>query len=207
MDTYIKRLKNGKASSTDLITNEILKHLTPRTKNILLDLFNHCFDSGTYPWNSSIVTPIHKKGDIHNPDNYRAIAVGSCIGKLYSTILLNRLQNFRNTICPDPINQLGFTKNAQTADHLFTLSTIAKKYRSKKCPVYAVFVDFRKAFDSICRQALFYKLASAGLTGKFYNALRFMYANSKAQIKLSGYLSREIYINKATEQGHSLIVI
>ena len=204
INIYIKNLKNGKASSTDLINNEILKNVTPRIKNVMLSLFNHCFESGTYPWNSSIVTPLHKKGDIHDPDNYRAIAVGSCVGKLYSTILLNRFQNFRNINCPDPINQLGFTKNAQTADHLFTLSTIAKKYRSKKRPVYAVFVDFRKAFDSICRQALFYKLASAGLTGKFYNALRYMYANSKAQIKLSGYLSREIDIKKGTEQGHPL---
>lgn len=204
LNTCVKGLKSGKASSNDLISNEILKNLTPHIKNSMLKLFNHCFDSGTYPWNTSIITPIHKKGDTHDPDNYRAIAVGSCIGKLYSTILLNRFINFRNINCPDPINQIGFTKNAQTADHLFTLSTLVKKYKLKKHPIYSVFVDFRKAFDSICRQALFYKLATSGIVGKFYNSLRYMYANSKGFVKLSGHISHEFRINKGTEQGHPL---
>ena len=200
----IKELKNGKASSTDLINNEILKNLNDNIRNLILNMFNHCFDSGTYPWNSSIITPIHKKGDIRDADNYRAVAVGSCLGKLFSSILLRRLIVFRKSHCPDPPNQLGFTKYAQTADHLFTLSTIVSKYKQKKRPIYSVFVDFRKAFDSICRQALFYKLATSGITGKFYDSLRHMYANSKAYVKLAGHISREISIDKGTEQGHPL---
>ena len=204
LNMCIKGLKNGKASSIDLISNEILKNLNPDINKLILNMFNHCFDSGTYPWNSSIITPIHKKGDIRDADNYRAIAVGSCLGKLFSSILLHRLINFRQSSCPDPPNQLGFTKHAQTADHLFTLSTIVSKYKQKKRPIYSVFVDFRKAFDSICRQALFYKLATSGITGKFYNSLRHMYANSKAYIKLAGHISREISIDKGTEQGHPL---
>ena len=204
LNICIKQLKNGKASSIDLINNEILKNLNSPFRNLLLKLYNHCFETGTYPWDTSIITPLHKKGDIRDPDNYRAIAVGSCVGKLYSTILLNRLIEFRSMNCPDPLNQLGFTKNAQTADHLFTLSTLANKYKSKKRAVYSVFVDFRKAFDSICRQALFYKLSTSGITGKFYNTLRNMYSTSKAHIKLSGHLSGEIPILKGTEQGHPL---
>ena len=204
LNKCIKELKNGKASSLDLISNEMIKNLNTDTKQLVLKLFNHCFDSGTYPWNVSIITPIHKKGDIRNADNYRAIAVGSCLGKLFSSILLNRLIEFRNAKSPDPINQLGFTKKAQTSDHLFTLSTIISKYKLKKRPIYSVFIDFRKAFDSICRQALFYKLATSGVVGKFYDALRYMYCNSKAHIKLSGHISREISVNKGTEQGHPL---
>ncbi len=71
-------------------------------------------------------------------------------------------------------------------------------------PVYAVFVDFKKAFDSVCRQALFFKLTKLGVTGKFYSVIKNMYTNSFAYIKLSGYLSKKININKGTEQGHPL---
>ena len=71
-------------------------------------------------------------------------------------------------------------------------------------PVYAVFVDFKKAFDSVCRQALFYKLAKLGVQGKFYSVLKNMYTNSFAYIKLSGHLSKRIDIRKGTEQGHPL---
>ena len=84
------------------------------------------------------------------------------------------------------------------------MNTIASKYKKLKKPVYAVFVDFKKAFDSVCRQALFYKMTQHGITGKFYKVLRDMYSNSFAYIKLSGLLSKRFKISKVTEQGHLL---
>ena len=65
-------------------------------------------------------------------------------------------------------------------------------------------VDFRKAFDSIPREALFLKLARMGITGNFYNILRDMYGKSSGRIKLSGHVSKEFPIRKGTEQGHPL---
>ena len=64
----------------------------------ILHLFNQCLSNGVYPWNVSLVTPLHKKGDRANPDNYRAIAVSSAIGKLFSNILLERLVKFLSLI-------------------------------------------------------------------------------------------------------------
>ena len=202
--TSIKSLKNGKSSSDDLICNEMLKNLSDNGIKILHKLFNKCLETGSYPWNNSIISPLHKKGNKENPDNYRAIAISSTIGKLFSTLLLERLIKFRNVNCPDPSNQLGFTKGAQTYDHVLTLHTITSKYRKLRKKVYAVFVDFRKAFDSVCREALFYKLSNLGISGNFYNVLRHMYSHSTAQIKLSNHISNKIPINKGTEQGHPL---
>ena len=200
----IKSLKTGKGSSSDLICNELLINLNSNGTIILQKLFNKCLDTGSYPWNNSIISPLHKKGNKEDPDNYRAIAVSSTIGKLFSTILLDRLIAFRNNKCPDPPNQLGFTKGAQTYDHILTLNTITSKYKKLRKKVHAVFVDFKKAFDSVCREALFYKLSKMGVTGKFYNVLRHMYGNSTAQIKLSGHVSKTILTRKGTEQGHPL---
>ena len=103
-----------------------------------------------------------------------------------------------------PLNQLGFTKGAQTYDHILTMQTIASNYRKLRKPVYAIFVDFKKAFDPVSRHALFLKMAKLGITGKFYEVLRNMYANSFAYLKLSGHLSKKIIISKGTEQGHPL---
>ena len=204
ISSVIKSLKSGKASSKDMISNEIIKSLDLNHTLMLKNLFNTCLSKGIYPWNCSIVTPLHKKGDKADPDNYRAVAVSSVIGKLFSTILLDRLIKFRSDNCPDPPNQLGFTKKAQTYDHILTMKTIASKYKKLNQPVYAIFVDFKKAFDSVCRQALFLKLAKCKVSGKFFNVLRNMYDNSYAYIKLSGHVSRKIFIRKGTEQGHPL---
>ena len=107
-----------------MITNEIIKTLNRSNVALLTQLFNTCLDTGIYPWNANIITPLHKKGSKDDPDNYRAIAVSSVLGKLFSTILLNRLIEFRHAHCPDPENQLGFTKGAQTYDHILTMQTI-----------------------------------------------------------------------------------
>ena len=179
---------------------------TGNNVTLLTKLFNVCLESGSYPWNTNVITPLHKKCSLDDPDNYRAVAVSSVLllGKLFSTILLDRLIRFRNKNCPDPPNQLGFTKQAQTYDHILTMQTIMSKYKKQRKNLYAIFIDFRKAFDSVCRQALFYKLAQSGVTGKFYNVLRDMHSNSYAHIKLSGQLSNKFKISKGMEQGHPL---
>ena len=202
ISSVLSQLKTGKSSSDDMICNEILKALSTTNLKLLHRTFNHCLNTGTYPWNNNIITPLHKKGCKSDPDNYRAVAVSSTIGKLFSTILLNRINQYKNTNKPDPINQLGFSKGAQTYDHILTFNTIISKYKKQKIPVYAVFVDFRKAFDSVCREALFVKLAKLGITGKIYDVLKHMYENSTGQIKLSGFVSEPFDIKKGTEQGH-----
>ena len=176
----IKSLKLGKASSRDMNDIEILKSLNPNHRQLLQNIFNVCLTKGVYPWNCSIITPLHKKANKADPDNYRAVAVSSVIGKLFPTILLERLIKYCLENCPDRPNELGFTKKAHTYDHILTMKTIISKYVKLKKPVYAIFVDFIKAFDSVCRQALFLKLAKSNMTGNFFNVLENMYSNSYA---------------------------
>ena len=202
-----KSLRNGKAVGLDQILNEQLKHASqnPSALRALTKLFNGCLDLGVYLWNTTIVSPLHKKGCIYNPDNYRAIAIGSNLGKLFATVLLNRLLKFREAYCPDTKNQLGFCKNARTVDHLFTLSTCIEKHvyhHGKR--LYSCFVDFQKAFDSISREALLYKLSTLGIQGKFFKCLEYMYKNSNARIKLISKISDSFDILAGTEQGHPM---
>ena len=204
LNTAISKLKLGKAVGEDCIPNEFLRCSNIGVKLSIVHLFNQCLATGVYPWNVSLVTPLHKKGDRANPDNYRAIAVSSAIGKLFSNILLERLVRFRNTHCPDPPNQLGFCKEAQTADHIFTLSTCIDKYLGIKKRVYSCFIDFKKAFDSVNREALLYKLAILGVEGRFLECIKHMYSNSKAKIKLLGKLSKSLDVLVGTEQGHPM---
>ena len=122
---------------------------------------------------------------MYNPDDYRAIAIGSNLGKLFSSILLERLIKFRNMNFPDTLNQLGFCRGAQTSDHVFTLSTCIQKYvKHARKRLYTCFVDFKKAFDTVCREALLHKLMSLGIEGKFMKCIESMYKNSKARIKI-----------------------
>lgn len=201
----IRSLKNGKAVAEDRIANEFLKNSCELVLQAVLHLFNECLRLGVYPWSTSVVTPLHKKGSVYDPNNYRAIAVSSNLGKLFANILLSRLIKFRAIHHPDTVNQLGFCKNAQTSDHALTLHTSIEKYvKHGRVKLYTCFVDFAKAFDSVSREALLYKLWRMGVRGKFYNCLEYMYTNSKAKVKLLSKLSEEMDILAGTEQGHPM---
>ena len=201
----IKQLSNGKSVSLDVISNEMLKNLTDKPLEALVQLFNYCLEYSVYPWTTSTITPLLKGGDPYNPDNYRAIALGSCMGKLFSSILLKRIQEYRLQCCPDHPNQLGFKKGAQTADHVITIKTIIDKYTVKrKKKLFACFVDFKKAFDSVARDALLYKVAKMGIGGRVFQVLKNMYDNTSARIKLIRKLSAHIKLENGVEQGHPL---
>jgi hypothetical protein len=43
---------------------------------------------------SIYISPIYKSGDSSMPENYRGIAINSCIGKLFNTVLNNRLDKY-----------------------------------------------------------------------------------------------------------------
>ena len=201
----ISKTKRGKAVSEDLISNEFLKAAGPEMLNAILHLFNECLRLGVYPWNTSHVTPLHKKGCPYDPNNYRAIAVSSNLGKIFSGILLQRLINYKSMISPDTPNQLGFCREAQTSDHIFTLSTCIDKYvKESKGKLYSCFVDFAKAFDTVCREALLYKIWQLGIKGNFFRCLEDMYQKSTAKIKLLNRLSAKIDVIVGTEQGHPM---
>ncbi len=201
----IQKLQNNKSVSEDLISNEMLKSSGEELQQLLHKLFNKCLKHGTYPWNSSITTPLFKKGDRQNPDNYRAITVGSCLGKLFSNLMLKRLLDFREVACPDQPNQLGFRSGAQCNDHTLALNTIIEKQvKHLKKRLFACFVDYKKAFDTVCRKALLYKLSNMGIAGNFFSCLSHMYSNSTTRIKLIKKLSSAIDVTIGTEQGHPM---
>ena len=118
----------------------------------LTTLFNHVFSSGIFPdiWTKSVIVPIYKKGDVHCVDNYRGVSLLSIVSKCYTSILNNRLYNWAEDCEKVTESQAGFRKGYSTTDHIFSLYAMTQKYLSKKGgKLYVVFVDLRRAFDSV----------------------------------------------------------
>lgn len=79
----------------------------------LLLLFNNIFKSGYFPssWSIGNIVPVFKKSDINDTDNDRGITLLSCLGKLFTAILINRLIAFEMQYNEVTDTQLGFRKN------------------------------------------------------------------------------------------------
>ena len=136
------------------------------------------FRTAKYPrrWTLCFLKQVHKKDTHDDPDNYRGIAITSCLSKLYSIILLNRLTEEANKRQLISFNQIGFQKGKRTTDHIFVLQTLIDKIvKHEKWKLFVAFIDFRKAYDSINRNDLFFKLKQMEIRGLFLDNLKSLY--------------------------------
>lgn len=198
-----RSLKNGKSAFLDGATNEVLKLAMPKLASILSKFFNHIELSAEYPeqWKTSFLVPLHKKGGRGDPDNYRGLAVGSNLGKFYTKCLNEKLKTFlenRNIISP---HQFGFRDNFRTTDAIFSLRSVLSHYKNANKAVYSCFVDFNKAFDSVNRVALTYKLGRVGVKGQMLKLISNMYDQSDYIIKSNGTFSFPVHSRIGVKQG------
>ena len=192
----IKALKNHKAVGLDCLSNEMIKAGENSLINPILKLFNCILSSGNYPeiWTTSYIKPIHKVGNPLNPSNFRGISIMNCIAKLFSIVLNNRLKNFidKNNLIKEV--QIAHKKGCRTTDHIFVLKTlIDQETKINKSKLYACFVDFHKAFDSINRDLLLYKLLHFGIGGNFYQVIKNMYYNITSCVKIGNNLTTDFF--------------
>ena len=172
----------------------------------LTSIFNRVLHEG-YPnhWAASALAPVPKpKGDASNKDDYRGIAVGSSISKKFSVSPLNRLDRWAEDNGLRAVGQSGFRLKRGTADASFILNHLVDKYHNSKKPLYAAFVDFKKAYDWVNRDLLWECLDKLGVHGACLKALRSMYADVTRQVRLDGFLGTPFSSDTGVKQGDPL---
>ena len=83
-------------------------------------------------------------------------------------------------------NQAGFRSSYSTVDHVFTLHVLTELLKQKKKKLFCLFVDYRKAFDSVWRVGLWMKLLGNGINGKLFRVIYKLYQNIKSCVMYSG---------------------
>ena len=104
-------------------------------------------------WKESIIVPIYKKGDKIDFNNYRGISLLPTTYKILSNILLSRLIPYAEEVIGD--HQCGFRRNSSTTDHIFCIRQILEKKWEYYEAVPQLFIDFKKAYDSVRRKVLY----------------------------------------------------
>lgn len=173
---------------------------------LLLKLFNHMLHEEYFPktWSDGFIVPLFKSGDKDEPSNYRGLTIASCLGKLFTKILNIRLVEFLEDNKILSSNQIGFRKKQRTSDHILVVKTIIDSFRAKRKPLYICFVDLRKAFDTVWRDGLIYKLIKYKISSKFINIIKSMYSNVQASVKTGDGLTDKFPIEIGTRQGCNL---
>lgn len=116
--------------------------------------------------------------------NYRGISCLDSIAKIFSGLLLRRLEIFvkDNNILTE--SQSGFRRGYSVVDNLFVLSNLVSLTFEKSKKLFCFFIDFRAAFDSVHRPSLFLKLFNHGVSSKFIKVLEALYAVAESAVRV-----------------------
>lgn len=168
----IKSMKNRKAAGSDSIPAELLKLDSPKAADMLLSLFQWIWQREIFPkeWKEGIVIKIPKKGDLSLCNNWWGIILLVVISKIFNKIILERIMYaLKNNLHNE---QAGFCPNRSCVDQINTLKIITAQPSEFQSPLYMVFVDYKRAFDSLKRECIWKELKARGLPSKFLNLIK-----------------------------------
>ena len=147
-------------------------------------------------WCGGLVTPIYKSGGRSDQANYLGICVSSCLGKLFCSILNQRLFEY---IVSFNIFQFKLAFYRITAQQ--TTSSLSEYVHNHNEKIYACFVDFKKSFDSVWHDGLVNKLLQIDVGGSFYNLIKNLHHNSSCSIKIAQKQTRSFRYARGVRQG------
>ena len=204
---HINSLKINKAPGTDFILNEFIKNCPDKLIYVIVLLFNMVLESGIIPtdWSVGIIKVLYKnKGDIDDINNYRGITLLSCLGKLFTSVINERLYNYLTHANLLGNEQAGFRAKHSTLDHIFALQVLSNFYIKNNKQLFCAFVDYSKAFDFVNRSYLWQKVLNSNVNGKIFNVIRNMYKNAKSHVSLKNTLSEPFPCQVGVRQGENL---
>ena len=161
----IKQLKNGKAAGPDRVPTKIVKDVGDLVSKPLSMVFNSSLEKGIFPdiWKLARVTPIFKSGSKKDVKNYRPISVISIFSRMLERIVHDQIFDFllENNVITK--NQSAFRKRYSTITSLIGSADHWYENIDNKKLNLTIFLDLKKAFDTVDHKILVEKLRRYGM--------------------------------------------
>jgi hypothetical protein len=167
-----------------------------------LSLINEVWQHETVPhnWGTGVVVNLYKAGSSTDPGNYRGITLISMVRKLFSTMVRLRLEKKVEL----HESQCAFRRNRSCIDHIYTLAQLVHESGATNRSMYAFFLDMKKAYDTVWREGLFYKLKQKGVKGKMWRVLLDLFSKSNSSVRVAGEMSDGFPLQVGVGQGDPL---
>lgn len=194
-------LKNGKAPGPDGLPAELLKQGGPGLRQRICALIQTAWVEGKVPqdWRDGVIIPLHKKGDKEQCGNYRGITLLSSVGKVLSTVLLKRIRPILDRFLEE--SQCGYREGRSTVDLIFVSRQLVEKAREQRRPIYSVFIDLVKAFDTVPRQLLWELLTRLGVHPAVVKLVVLLHTGNNARVVVGNQLTDSFEVRTGVRQG------
>ena len=199
--SIVMYLRNAAAPGEDGITAPMLK-ASPTSISYLHRLICLAWQLRKAPmqWKHALLVALYKgKGDKRACDNLRGISLLSIPGKVYAALLLRRLSQHLHSQLHEA--QCGFVPGGGLTDAAFVLQQLMAKSWSHAVPLYLAFIDLRKAFDSVPRDALWRVLRAYGAPPLLVDLLMDLHTGTLAAVRLGALKGESFSVSCGVRQG------
>ncbi|MBM6549286.1 RNA-directed DNA polymerase [Streptococcus dysgalactiae subsp. equisimilis] len=173
---------------------------------LLLNLFNLSMKFAMVPsqWKTSIIIPRHKKGPLHEPNNYRPINHTPVVSRLMERIIKEQVAEF--LLCNNLLDkrQHGFLKSRSCVTCQFDFMNLITTIADSGKAFIVIYLDMTKAFDRVPHTRLLSKLCSYGISEPLHSWIS-SYLSMRTQVVcIDGHLSQPKPVSSGVVQGSVL---
>ena len=199
-------MKTSHGSGHDGIASFYLKIALPVVGGSLCDLFNESLFAGKFPedWKIARIAPIFKSGAKDDRSNYRPISVLPFISRLFEKLIFNQFYEYLDANKSLYEHQSGFRLLHSVATALLASTNDWYLNIDKGKYTGLVFIDLKKAFDTVDHKILLQKMNMYGVTGLEHDWFTSYLKNRKQFCRVDGTSSDVRRINCGVPQGSCL---
>jgi len=187
VENKLKSLDSNKAQGPDQIPARVLKELSRELAFPLTVLFNKSIATGIVPdeWKTAEVTAIFKKGSRSDPGNYRPVSLTCITGKVLEAIVRDSIVDYFNQYGFYSECQHGFRNKRSCMSQLLQVMERLTLAFDESTPVDVVYLDFRKAFDTVPHERLVLKLEAYGITGRISGWVKSFLSDRSQRVRVN----------------------
>ena len=201
-----KDIDTTKSSGINFISSTILKDAFMVLITQLVYLFNLSLIKAEFPnnWKMATIIPLFKGGNKSSVSNYRPVSLLPLPGKLLEKIVHRGITNYLESNKILSNNQSGFRKNYSTTKSIVDLNDIIFENMNNSLITAAVFIDLRKAFDTVDHAILLKKIEKMGIKENLFSWCVNYLSNRKQRTLVNGIDSDYLDITCGVPQGSVL---
>lgn len=204
---FFKQLPNRCSPGASGIPMKVLKIAIDVLIPHIVHIFNACIDDGSFPdnWKVAFVTPLYKnKGSNKDMNNYRGISVLPILAKLFEKILAFQIFNYFESNDLFFSGQHGFRKHHSCETALHELVSDLNINLDNSLSTMLMFIDFKKAFDTVDSDLLLDKLFHYGFDNTSLKLLRSYFTCRTQRVRLNDSVSNHTPLTLGVPQGSVL---